>query len=205
MKPNRSLVTTLEESAAFPEDFRSCINAHGLYSTLQFVLRLSPEVHRILGATPPGIYTGSQISFEQVLAFSTYLHETIHWWQHIGSTAGLMLSLSHPVQSHGNYTQLKMFLQEIGPKKSILKFSQNSNPGDRGSAAASRATNIIVNNYKDISFFQIIATQPDLIRKWGVYTVTGWSEIMNLVGESEASAICQTHSVHVAQYISCIC
>lgn len=32
-------------------------------------------------------------------AFSTYLHETVHWWQHIGTTAGLLYGLSIPVQA----------------------------------------------------------------------------------------------------------
>jgi hypothetical protein len=32
-------------------------------------------------------------------AMSTYLHETIHWWQHVGNTAGLFLSLTYPVQA----------------------------------------------------------------------------------------------------------
>ena len=168
MKFDRSLLTTLDENAGVPEDLRSCLNAHGLYSTLRFVLRLSQRIHRILAATPTGIYEGSQIYFEQVQAFSTLLHETVHWWQHIGSTAGLMLSLSHPVQSHGNFTHLKTFLSEIGPKKSILKFGRDNKPEDRISEAGSRATNIIVNNYHDVQFFQVIATRPELIRDQGI-------------------------------------
>jgi hypothetical protein len=168
MKLDHSLLTTLNENASVPEELRSCLNAHGLYSTLQFVLRLSPRIHRILAATPTSIYDSSQISFEQVQAFSTYLHETVHWWQHIGSTAGLILSLSHPVQSHGNFTHLKIFLREIGPKKSILKFARDNKPGDRISGGGSRATNFVVNTYKDVGFFQLIATRPELIREKGI-------------------------------------
>lgn len=165
MKLNRSLLAALDETANPPADLHSCLNVHGLYSTLHFVLRLSPEIHRVLAATPSGIYNGTQISFEQIQAFSTYLHETVHWWQHIGSTAGLMLSLSHPVQSHGNYTHLKTFLREIGPKKSILKFNLNKKQQNKATEAGSRATNIVVNNFKDISFFQTLATRPDLFRE----------------------------------------
>ncbi len=168
MSWDRSLLTTLDESVTAPEELRGCINAHGLYHRVQFVLRLSPEVHRKLAGTPLGILDSSQVTSEQVQAFSTFLHETIHWWQHIGSTAGLILSLSNPVQSHGNFTHLKTFLREIGPKKSILKFATDNKSDDRGSETGSQATNIIVNNYKDVSFFQIIATMPDLIRKWGI-------------------------------------
>lgn len=159
------LVATLEDRADGPKDLRSCINAHGLYSTLQFVLRLSPEIHRVLSTTPSGIYSGSNISFESIQAFSTFLHETIHWWQHIGSTSGLILSLSHPVQSHANYTHLKTFLREVGPKKSILRYglSDGGKAAARVSDEADRTTNVIVNNYKDVSFYQTIATRPDLI------------------------------------------
>ena len=40
---------------------------------------------------------------DRAQAFSTLLHETVHWWQHVGSTYGLMLSLTYPTQLHGNY------------------------------------------------------------------------------------------------------
>ncbi len=76
--------------------FAATLEAHGLFNTFQFVLRLSPQVHRRLVETSRGILTSADIGFEGAQAFSTYLHETIHWWQHIGSTYGLMLSLSYP-------------------------------------------------------------------------------------------------------------
>ncbi len=31
-----------------------------------------------------------------------------------------------------------------------------------------------------------------------LYTVTGWSEMMNFTADCDASAICHTHSVHIA-------
>ena len=124
MKTDRSLLTTLGERVSVPESFHACINSHGLYNRVQFVLRLSPRIHSILSGFPTQIVDGSKVTFDQVQAFSTVLNETIHWWQHIGSTAGLMLSLSNPVQSHSNYKYLKIFLQEMGPKKSILKFAK---------------------------------------------------------------------------------
>ena len=80
--------------------FNAIINAHGLYDGLRFVVRLSPRVHDLIATLPNGIGFRSGISREQVNAFSTYLHETIHWWQHIGSTCGFMLSLSYPLQTH---------------------------------------------------------------------------------------------------------
>src|SRR5271166_5625126 len=83
------------------DELHATINAHGLYNSFQFVLRLSPEVHRKLAALPNGI-TSKDIGFDGLQAFSTYLHETVHWWQHMGSTYGLMRSLSFPSQTHAN-------------------------------------------------------------------------------------------------------
>jgi hypothetical protein len=102
-------------SSACPVDLNACFNAHGLYNPVQCVLRLSPEVHRRLAALPDGIASFNEVQFEGLQAFSTYLHETVHWWQHVGSTAGLVLSLSYPAQAHANYPHLKRLLREIGP------------------------------------------------------------------------------------------
>jgi hypothetical protein len=102
-----------------PTTLNACLNSHGLYDPFRFVLRLSPEVHRKIAALQTGIVTG-RIDSEGLRAFSTYLHETIHWWQPAGSTTGLMLSLSYPGQAHANHTHLKKLLTRIWPKKSIL-------------------------------------------------------------------------------------
>ena len=80
---------------ATPDDLKACLNAHGLYSPFRFVLRLSPETHRRIAALPTGIVT-EKLDPADLRAFSTYLHETIHWWQHVGSTAGFLVSLSYP-------------------------------------------------------------------------------------------------------------
>ncbi len=159
VKADRSLLTTLHERASAPEELYACINAHGLYNRVQYVLRLSPEVHRRLSRFSTQILKLNRLTSAEIQASSTLLHETLHWWQHIGSTAGLMLSLSTPLQSHASFPHLRMFLRQVGPKKSILKFAMN-NASNSQSAPAMRTTNTIVNNYKDVSFFQIIATRP---------------------------------------------
>jgi hypothetical protein len=83
------------------------LKAHGLYSSFQYVLRLSPAVHRKLAEVGGGIKTSGEVGFDGVQAFSTLLHETVHWWQHVGSTYGLMLSLTYPTQAHANYKALR--------------------------------------------------------------------------------------------------
>ena len=60
-------------------------------------------------------------------------------------------------------------MRNVGPKKSILKFASTKD-ATRYSPEVMQATNIIVNNYKDVSFFQIIAMRPDLIEKRGIGT-----------------------------------
>jgi hypothetical protein len=75
-------------------------------------------MYKRLDEHPGGICSGGQ-DFALLDAFSTYFHETIHWWQHIGSTTGLLLSLSPILQTHINYEYLKSVLQNIGPRKPL--------------------------------------------------------------------------------------
>ena len=166
MNLDQALLLTSYERYRLSGNLHACINSHGLYNRVQYVLRLSPKVHRQLRNLPLQITDRSKITFGQVQAFSTLLHETIHWWQHIGSTAGLLLSLSEPVQSHSNYMHLKTFLREFGPKKSILRFVKQNSLSEPKCGV--RAMNIIVNNYQDLSFFQIISTSPQLIKEWSI-------------------------------------
>src|ERR1700694_2942114 len=101
-------------------EFRATIRAHGEYMPLAYVLRLSPLVHQTLAALPhSGIVASQEIGLDGAQAFSTYLHETIHWWQHAGSTYGLMRSLSYPTQVHGNYKHLRELIATVGFKKPV--------------------------------------------------------------------------------------
>lgn len=133
--------------------FRATVGAHGLYNTLQFVLRLSPEVHRRLGNLSEGIPDSATFDFKTVQAASTYLHETVHWWQHVGSTYGLMLSLSFPAQMQANYAHLKQFIAELGFKKSIRSVVERSDgPGGQGTPLGNASR--ILNNHYDISAYR---------------------------------------------------
>lgn len=159
-----SLLDSSADLIACPNSLNACLNSHGLYNSFQFVLRLSPEVHRKLAALPTGIVTG-EVDFDGLQAFSTYLHETIHWWQHVGSTTGLLLSLSYPGQAHANYNHLKTLLSSIGPKKSILRFVEISAVPGGGPETPTGRANVVVNNHFDIEFFRILATSPLLAQQ----------------------------------------
>ena len=140
-------------------EFNACLNANGLYHSVQCVLRLSPEIHRKLANLPHGILV-SDIDPESVKALSTYLHETIHWWQHVGSTAGLMRSLSYPVQAHANYLHLKRLLELVGPVKSILRWLEVTRRAGGPPDSPVGLANTVVNNHFDVEFYRAIATSP---------------------------------------------
>lgn len=158
IKFNSLLLT--EEAWGVPSEFYSCWNARGLYNPLQFVLRLRPDIHRALNSAPEGIVIRNQLSEEQFYAFSTCLHENIHWWQHVGSITGLLLSLIYPAQSHLNHKHLTAILSDLGPVKSIRDYNLlNAKPHDEESQL-DRNINIALNNWHDIEFYRWLIIDP---------------------------------------------
>lgn len=160
------LLFSRERMAGRNAEFRAVLDAHGTYNTFQFVLRLSPEVHRLLGQGNPGITTNRESGFDRAQAFSTLLHETVHWWQHVGSTYGLMLSLTYPTQLHANYNNLKELIQRVGFKKDIRKLAATIS-GPRGEGTLSGLTNIIINNHFDFGAFRDLTLSKDTLKRTG--------------------------------------
>jgi hypothetical protein len=89
-----TLLEPVAKTLRAPSEFAACLNQLGTYTTEHFVLRLSPKVHELVDAVPSGVYAAGELDSATIQAFSTYVHETVHWWQHIGSTSGLVLSLA---------------------------------------------------------------------------------------------------------------
>lgn len=145
----------------FTEDYKSCLNARGLYDSMQFVLRLRPDLHAILDQVETGIAYSGDYDFEVIQAFSTYFHETIHWWQHIGSISGLILSLSYPSQTHVNASELKKFLSLTGPIKPIKLYNELNAKESSPESEEFKTINIILNNFYDIEFFKYRLIVPD--------------------------------------------
>jgi hypothetical protein len=141
----------------------ACLNSHGLYDPLRFVLRLSPEVHRKIEALPAA-YAAGKVEFEGLRAYSTYVHETIHWWQHVGSTIGLMMSLSYPAQAHANHGYLKKLIERAGAKKSIRQFVESFEGPGGGPETTGGLASVIVNNHFDIEFFRNLIFKPSFVR-----------------------------------------
>ncbi|WP_459949100.1 hypothetical protein [Denitratisoma sp. agr-D3] len=107
----------------------------------------------------------NELSEEQFFAFSTYLHENIHWWQHIGSTTGFLLSLIYPAQSHLNHKYLMAILSDLGPVKSIRDYNLlNAKPHDQESEL-DRNINVALNNWHDIEFYRWLVIDPKNIKE----------------------------------------
>lgn len=148
------------EAWLLPNELHSCWNARGMYSPLQFVLRLRPDIHRALNQTSAGWHSASLLSFEQRHAASTYLHETIHWWQHVGSSSGLFLSLLYPAQAHLNHRHLQNLLRAAGPFKSIYDRNIRGGVLENEGQSINDDINIILNNWHDIEFYRYFITDP---------------------------------------------
>lgn len=136
-----------------PGRLNATLGAHGLYSTFQFVLRLSPAVHRKLADLPTGIVNNRTVGLDGAEAFSTLLHETIHWWQHVGSTYGFLMSLSFPAEAHGNHRHLKKLAATAGFKKSVRQLAGQLDKPLSPETPAGLA-NIIINNQFDFDAFR---------------------------------------------------
>ena len=103
-------------------DFESGLkgtNTKGVYSTMQFVLRLRDDIHKILDDK------NTTNSSEKVEAFSTYLPETIHWWQHVGSNIGFIFSMRYPSVAHIAHRDLKILVSRNEKFKPITKYDQS--------------------------------------------------------------------------------
>lgn len=144
-----------------PLTFAATLKGHGSYETTRFVLRLSPRNHELLREIEKRTSESGPPSTEAVQAFSTYIHETVHWWQHVGSTSGLLLSLSYFAQCHSNLEDLRSVLKEHGPKKSLKNWTDKVLLEEGWSAQAKlAAANSAVNNALDVYYYKAYALNP---------------------------------------------
>ncbi|WP_139976507.1 hypothetical protein [Ochrobactrum sp. CGA5] len=147
--------------------FQACLNQHGMYETMRFVLRLSPVNHALIEKLDDHPIRFADLSPELIEAFSIYLHETVHWWQHVGSTSGLVLSLSYLAQSHSNLNDLKGIIATLGCKKPLKGYTDQilQREGEAAQAKLARA-NTVVNNALDIEHYKLLALEPREKAEW---------------------------------------
>lgn len=147
--------------------FDACLNAHGMYETMRFVLRLSPRNHQLMDMIETNAFEHNNIPPEAVQAYSTYIHETVHWWQHVGSTSGLLLSLSYLAQCHSSMDELREVLATIGPKKPLKAYADQVLLREGHAAQGKLASaNTAVNNALDVEYYKNYALSPRENIKW---------------------------------------
>lgn len=132
------------------------LEAKGSFNTLDFVVRLRPDLHRILEENGGKVSMRELESWDVAQAFSTYLHETIHWWQHVGTSAGLMLSFLQPAHAHMNRRNLDEVLETHGPVKPLLGLAEKLLDVDQQDGAL----NFVLNNWHDLDFFRKLVINP---------------------------------------------
>lgn len=149
--------------------FSATLNAHGSYETTRFVLRLSPRIHELMDRILANEFGDGPLPWEVMQAYSTYIHETIHWWQHVGSTSGLLLSLSYFSQCHSSMEALKEVLEKFGPIKSLKSWTEQVLLEEGWEAQEKLASaNLAVNNAVDVRYYQFYALDPRNNIRWMV-------------------------------------
>lgn len=139
---NQKLLKTEE---LYESDLESGLNwkkARGIYNPVQSVIRLHDDVHKALAK--------DDLSSERILAFSTYMHETIHWWQHVGSHLGFITSISHPALAHLAHRNLNTLVKRNEKFKPIIEYDKQifSQTGNNGNTEVNK----ILNYYHDIGY-----------------------------------------------------
>jgi len=153
MQLNPNLLQTDE---LLESDFESGLNgnrARGTYSPMQSVIRLRDDVHKALHED------GSRA--EKMQAFSTFMHENIHWWQHVGSHLGFITSISYPALAHIAHRDLMALVQRNEKYKSIIEYDHYIYT--QTGAYGNREVNSILNYYHDISYAKLFLANNENI------------------------------------------
>ena len=140
-----------------------------MYETTRFVLRLSPRNHELMDILEANGFKLDNASSDTIQAYSTYVHETLHWWQHVGSTSGLVYSLSYLAQCHSSLDALREVLATIGPKKPLKRYTDQVllKEGDSAQEKLAKA-NTAVNNALDVEYYKYYAHSPRTNIAWMV-------------------------------------
>lgn len=162
MKLERVLVESDDDLGHFSSGHGAkSLEAKGSYNTLDFVVRLRPDLHQVLEGQGGSLSMRECDSWDAAQAFSTYLHETIHWWQHAGTSAGLMLSFLQPAHAHMNREGLRRVIDAHGPVKPLLALAEKLLDGSKND----ESLNLVLNNWHDLEFFRKLVINPIQLTK----------------------------------------
>lgn len=130
--------------------------AMGIFDPMNLVVKLDADIAASL-ATPGGGVHLANSSDPRTIPAAVNFHETVHWWQHAGTTSGLLCALAVPLQTHMNRTHLEAF--GCNYKKPLFKFLEKRGPSL--SNAMRDNLNIIVNNWMDVEFSYALLNYPE--------------------------------------------
>jgi hypothetical protein len=129
----------------------------GVYDPLRFVLRLRPDMWKEFQGVD-SVTSNEEVSRQVVEAYSIYLHETIHWWQHIGTTAGLVLSLNHSVKTTVTHQKLRSLVANNTPQKSLLRL--NASRDNSLSVERQQDLDTVLNRWHSLEFHSHLTLRP---------------------------------------------
>jgi hypothetical protein len=151
MKFNSKLLNVEEqETLNYNSSYKGC------YNTMQFVIRLREDIRKELN-------DDSEPTPEKFQAFSTYLHENIHWWQHIGSNFGFLLNTSYPANAISSFTHLNKLLERGINYKSLIKYEKEYY--DKKGKCDIKELNILINNFFDLEYAKLFCLDNKNISK----------------------------------------
>ncbi len=160
------LQSSLLKTPAIDNTYNSIFNAHGLYNTERFVLRLSQKNHNLIDQITNKLVNFESLDDDTIQAYSTYLHETIHWWQHTGSSIGFILSMCYPLQTTVNINKICEWCKYGEIEKSIKSSALRGEiSGKSYHDTRQGIANLIVNNTMDIEFFKKWILKPSFEQK----------------------------------------
>lgn len=164
MQLNKALLDDINLSEMYdqidPSDAK-----RGLYNNVFYILRLRQDVHDVLRLMASEESNDYYTEFEQLQAQSTLFHENLHWWQYIGSTSGLIMSLSLPAQVMASLSSFKEYLEIVGSKKPVIAYSEVYLTEENQDEPKSKAVSQILNNFYDIYYFRQRVKRPQIIRE----------------------------------------
>lgn len=162
MKLNTNLLNDINLSEMYdqidPNDAKK-----GLYNNIFYILRLRHDVHEVLRVITSDENSDYYTEFEKIQAMSTLFHENLHWWQYIGSTSGLIMSLSFPAQVLASLDSFKEYLEIVGNKKPVILYNEYNLTEENKEDAKFKAINIILNIFYDIYYYRQRIKRPQKI------------------------------------------
>jgi len=125
----------------------------GLYNNMFYIVRLRRDVRDLVSKIRNKTVGDQFTSLEQHQALSTLYHENWHWWQYIGSTSGLIASLSFPSQITTSITNLEKHLKLTGKVKPIVSYAEKKQSHKNDQSEEFKIINKIINSTKNIHFY----------------------------------------------------